>query len=264
MSQYDFLKKINEEKQPLIKNLYTTFGINFFKEKHQQFPHISFYDALKKNKLNLIAELKKASPSKGLINPHFNPKTIATQYKEMGASALSVLTEETYFQGSIDYLSLAKLTANLPILRKDFITDPIELHEAKANGADAALLIKAMLNQNQCQLLLDTAKTIGLDILLEIHTEEEMKEALELNNVTIIGINNRNLHTLKVDTQTASSIKKLVNHELTSKNILSVAESGYNSLSQLKSLQSENFNAVLIGEGLVTHPEILDFWSSSL
>jgi len=264
----DFLKKIRKEKEEQIKHLYSVNGgIEHFKsiiKKNQEAtPTVNtqtFYKALAKPGLNLIAELKKASPSKGLINPNFEPESLARQYQELGASALSVLTEETYFQGSIHYLPMAKAATQLPLLRKDFISDPIELYEAAAFKADAALLIVAMLSKAECQDLLDTAKDIGLDILLEVHTAGEMETALSFKNVSVIGINNRNLHTLEVDISTATIIKNTYKIALQEKNILCVAESGYTTAEQMKTLEQNGFNAVLIGEGIVTHPQLLAFW----
>ncbi|MFC1616684.1 indole-3-glycerol phosphate synthase TrpC [Candidatus Margulisiibacteriota bacterium] len=250
----NFLTKILQKKQIEIDNLYQEFGLSYFIEKSKKIKNnFSFAKALNNNKLNLIAEVKKASPSKGIIRKEFDYLEIAKSFEKMGASAISVLTEKDYFLGSIDYLSEIKKVVSIPILRKDFIFDPIQVYEAKAYGADAILLIKAVLSKEKAQELLDLTSELDLDTVMEIHSEQELSELKDLKNLKIIGINNRDLNTFKVNTNTALSLNKKIT-EIFGDKILIVAESGYQNQKDLAVLKDNNFNAVLIGEGLVNNP----------
>ncbi|MSR88865.1 MAG: indole-3-glycerol phosphate synthase TrpC [Candidatus Margulisbacteria bacterium] len=220
--------------------------------------NFSFLKNLQKPGLSLIAEIKKASPSRGVVRADFDPTELAKQFTHSGASALSILTEEDHFLGNPTYIKQARAVSSLPILRKDFIIDPIQVYESKFLGANAILLIKAILTKDQCQTLLNLAKDLQLDILIEVHTEAELNDVLLLKNVQAIGINNRNLQTFEIDLNLALTLAKQIPD-----GILSVAESGYSTPEQLHQLEKAGINAVLIGEGLATHPDLLTFWRNS-
>lgn len=205
--------------------------------------------------LTVIAEVKKASPSRGIIRHDFDPMALALQFEQNGAGALSVLTDGPYFQGNPLYIPQIRQMVPLPILRKEFIIDPIQVIESADLGADAILLIQALLSPSQCQSLIDLAHHVGLDVLLEVHNHEELSIALQLQNIDIIGINNRNLHTFEIDMNIASTLLKVIRTQFPSLPV--VAESGYKTADDLKKLATEAFSAVLIGEGLATNPTML-------
>ncbi len=193
----------------------------------------------------IIAELKKASPSKGLIRADFRPSELAREFEQAGAAALSVLTEEQFFQGSLDYLRQASSSSSLPCLRKDFIVDEIQIVEAKANRADAILLIVAALDQKELVSLAEIARAQGLDVLCEAHDEQELQRALDAG-CDLIGINSRNLRTFEVNLETAF---RLV--EQMPATCVRVAESGIKSGADLARLRSAGYEAFLIGESLM-------------
>ncbi|NWJ97516.1 MAG: indole-3-glycerol phosphate synthase TrpC [Chloroflexi bacterium] len=197
----------------------------------------------------LIAEIKKASPSKGLLCPDFNPAALAAAYAKAGASALSVLTDERFFMGHLAYLQVAKVAAggNTPILRKDFIVDPYQLYQARAYGADAALLIMAALEDEEVEELLATNQHLGLATLVEVHNEAELERALKLG-ARIIGVNNRDLHTFQVNLVTTSRIAANLPLGFTG---LLVSESGIATSQDIARLQADGASVVLIGETLV-------------
>ena len=193
----------------------------------------------------VIAELKKASPSQGLIRPSFDPEGLARELAQGGAAALSVLTEPEFFQGSLDNLRIASEASNLPCLRKDFIVDELQIIEARAYCADAVLLIVAALEQPDLEGLAARARTQQLDVLCEAHDEEELQRALDAG-CTLIGVNSRNLRTFQVDLSTA--------HRLAEKfpsGILAVAESGIGSPGEIAELRAAGYQAFLIGETLM-------------
>ena len=169
-----------------------------------------FIEAINKPRvISLIAEVKKASPSKGVIRENFNLQEIAAAYKEAGVQAISVLTEEDYFLGSVNYMAEVKAAADLPVLRKDFIFEPYQVYESRFFGADAILLIADLLTKDKLLELMEIAANLGLDYLVEVHTEKELKKVLTLKNVPLIGINNRDLHTLEVDPKTTEKLLPL-------------------------------------------------------
>lgn len=254
-----FLEQIVARKHQYINSLYTHTSLDAVSAKVVDRSPSSFYAELVSPKLSLIAEVKKASPSRGIINPSFDPSELALQFKQAGASVLSVLTEEHYFKGHSSYVMQAKDASGLPALRKDFIIDPIQVYESKLLGADAILLILAILDQEQAQHLLDIAHSIGLDVLIETHDQEEFDRALDLNGGLLIGVNNRNLSTFEVDNTLASRLMAANKSRLRDNHVI-VAESGYFKADELRQLQEEGFGAVLIGEGLVKSPELLDFF----
>jgi len=205
-----------------------------------------------KEPVSLIAEVKKASPSAGVIRQDFDPLKTALSYEKAGAKAVSVLTDEKYFQGSIEYLKAVSENIGLPVLRKDFIVDEIQIYEARYYGADAILLIAAVLTDEKIKKFSLIADDCGMDVLLEVHDKAEMLRALECG-AGIIGINNRDLKTFKVDPDTTFELADLVPDR--DSRIL-VSESGINSPEQVARLKAENINAVLIGEELMKARDI--------
>jgi indole-3-glycerol phosphate synthase len=193
----------------------------------------------------VIAELKKASPSKGLIRADFRPTELAQELEQAGAAALSVLTDEQFFQGSLDYLREASSHSSLPCLRKDFIVDELQIVEARANRADAILLIVAALDQKELPWLAGVARSQGLDVLCEAHDETELQRALDAG-CDLIGINNRNLKTFEVNLETALQLAEKV-----PANCLRVAESGIHTGADIARLRAAGYDAFLIGESLM-------------
>jgi indole-3-glycerol phosphate synthase len=193
----------------------------------------------------VIAELKKASPSKGILRSVFPVGELANQLERSGASALSVLTDEPFFQGSLDNLRAASLASELPCLRKDFMVDEFQLLEARANSADAVLLILSVLDDAAFRQMLSRACSLELDVLCEVHDQQELQRALE-GGADIIGINSRDLRTFQVNLDTAMELGTLIpNH------VLRVAESGIGSGAEIKELHSFGYQAFLIGEALM-------------
>jgi indole-3-glycerol phosphate synthase len=193
----------------------------------------------------VIAELKKASPSKGLIRADFEPTTLARELELAGAGALSVLTDEQFFQGSLDYLRQASAATSLPCLRKDFIVDEFQIVEARASSADAVLLIVAALSQEELVRLARSAWSHGLDVLCEAHDEDELQRALDAG-CNLIGINSRNLHTFNVTLDTALRLAEKI-----PSGCLCVAESGIHSGADIARLKAAGYHAFLIGESLM-------------
>ncbi len=209
-------------------------------------PHPQFTAALSRpGGPHLIAEIKKASPSAGLIRADYQPAEIARAYATGGASAISVLTEPTVFQGSLDHLREVRAAVQLPILRKDFIFHHYQLLEAVESGADAILLIVAMLTPDELRSLHEQAQALRLDCLIEVHDESEMQEALKLG-AKLIGINNRNLKTMRVDIETTFRLLPKV-----SKGVTVVSESGIRSRADVERLGKAGVNAILVGEALM-------------
>jgi indole-3-glycerol phosphate synthase len=206
-----------------------------------------FGSALKQGegKVSLIAEVKKASPSAGVIVESFDPLAIARNYARAGVEAISVLTDEKFFQGHLNYLELIREGVPQPLLRKDFIVDPLQIMEAAAAGADAILLIVAALDQEEIVSLLETAMTYQLDALVEVHTLAELDRALD-TPAQIIGINNRNLATFAVDLSVTEKLSEQVPEE-----IVLVSESGIRTAEDLARIKACGVDAVLIGEALM-------------
>jgi indole-3-glycerol phosphate synthase len=195
--------------------------------------------------LAVIAEAKKASPSRGVIRPDFDPVRIARSYKAGGAQAMSVLTDVDFFQGSIDYIPLVREAVDLPVLRKDFIIDPIQIREASLYGADAVLLIAAVLDTERLRDFRRTAEDCGMDVLVEVHDEKELESALAAGS-RLIGINNRNLGDFTVDLNTTFRLQRLI-----PKDIPVVSESGISGREDMIRLRAAGIKAVLIGESLM-------------
>ncbi len=198
----------------------------------------------------LIAEIKKASPSAGDIRNNFDPAQIARAYEESGAACLSVLTEPDFFKGGRDDLVAARNACNLPVLRKDFILEPYQVLETRAIGADCILLIVAALEDNQIKELYSLAQELGLDVLLEVHNEPELRRALEINP-KMIGINNRNLKTLKIDINVSLDLA----HELPTE-ITKVSESGIRTVNDMRACHDAGFHACLVGESLLAQENL--------
>lgn len=195
--------------------------------------------------VSIIAEVKKASPSKGIICENFEPIKIAENYQRQGAQAVSVLTDEQFFKGAMEYMMQARAAISLPVLRKDFIIDEIQIQEAAAHGADAILLIAAILDTQQLSDYSACAKEYGMDVLVEVHDEEETEKSLQAGS-DLIGINNRNLKDFSMDLETTFRLKKMIPTE-----IPVVSESGLKSGDDFQRLKDNGVSAALIGETLM-------------
>ena len=231
--------KLKEKKQRLpLEELSSKIDFENLKETN-------FKKSLQNKAEAIIAEIKKASPSAGIISDNFDPVLKSKEYESFGASALSILTEEDYFLGNIQYLKDVKATTSLPILRKDFIVDEYQIYESKLIGADCILLIASILNDKELKNFSETAERLKLDYIIEVHNEEELQRAQHFSNA-IIGVNNRNLKTFDVDINNSVELKKIFEGE----NIF-IAESGIKSKKDIEYLQQHNINVFLIGESLM-------------
>ena len=223
-------------------------------------PALSLSDALNAGGVRLIAEVKKASPSRGLLRPDFDPVDLAATYSANGASAISILTDPR-FQGELDHIVQVKITGAsgaAPVLRKDFIFDPYQVHEARAAGADAILLIVAILAPSQIKEYLQLARSLGMDCLVEVHDPGEVQVALDAG-AEIIGINNRDLRTFVTDLQVTRDLAPLVPEDK-----VLVSESGIHSPDDLRALSPFGVNAVLVGESIVTSNDVAqEVWELS-
>jgi indole-3-glycerol phosphate synthase len=200
---------------------------------------------LSKNRAAVIAEIKKASPSKGVIRENFNPKEIAISYEKGGATCLSVLTDQQYFQGHANYLKEARAACSLPVLRKDFMVDPYQIYEARAMGADCILLIVAALPLDLMQELEEITHSLGMNVLVEVHNQDELNLALQLNT-PLLGINNRNLKTFDVSLDTTFDLLKNISADK-----IIVTESGIFTSNDVKLMQDHDVNTFLIGEAFM-------------
>jgi len=231
--------KLEEKKQRLpLEELCSKIDFENLKET-------KFKKSLQNKAEAIIAEIKKASPSAGIISDNFDPVSKSKEYESFGASALSILTEEDYFLGNIQYLKDVKATTSLPILRKDFIVDEYQIYESKLIGADCILLIASILNDKELKNFSETAERLKLDYIIEVHNEEELQRAQHFSNA-IIGVNNRNLKTFDVDINNSVELKKIFEGE----NIF-IAESGIKSQKDIEYLQQHNINVFLVGESLM-------------
>ena len=197
------------------------------------------------NRSAVIAEIKKASPSKGVIRDRFVPDEIARSYEAGGACCLSVLTDKDFFQGCEEYLQRARSAVSLPVIRKDFIVDPYQIVEARAIGADCVLLIAACLDDVQMQELDSAAKELGLDVLVEVHCEKELERALVLDN-KLVGINNRNLHNFETTLETTFRLLPMVPSER-----IVVTESGIHNIEDVKAIRASGVDTFLVGEAFM-------------
>jgi indole-3-glycerol phosphate synthase len=219
------------------------------REREQSFNRRDFASALGQEGLGVIAELKQASPSRGLLCPNYCPGEIAAGYQAAGAVALSVLTEQHFFRGSLDHLAAARQAAVLPVLRKDFIVDSYQVYESVAAGADALLLIVAALADKDLRELIELSNRLQIAALVEVHNADEVDRALQAG-ARIVGVNNRDLRTFEVDLETSLRLRTGL-----PPGCLTVSESGISSADDLDCLEKAGFDAVLIGERLITQAE---------
>jgi len=218
------------------------------KELDRRSPPRDFKKSLKGKKIQLIGEIKKASPIKGLLRDHFDPVELARAYERSGASALSVLTDEPFFQGSLSYVAQVKSAVKIPVLRKEFILDRYQIDESAAAGSDAILLIAALLSKKELTNFIGRSAELGMESLVEVHTEEDLEKAIACG-AEVIGVNNRDLNTFKVDLAVSERlIKKMP------KDKIAVSESGIHSREEVAHLEELGFHAVLIGEAFMKHP----------
>lgn len=204
-----------------------------------------FRKALQADGLSIIAEVKKASPSKGLIRPDFHPLEIATSYDQNGADCMSVLTEEKYFKGHPDFLKAITQTVSIPVLRKDFVVDERQIRDSYDLGADAILLIVAALSKQQLHAYYAMAKAFQLTALVEVHSEQELQVALDIK-ADLIGINNRNLKTFETDLNHSIELRKMIPED-----VVCVSESGIHTTEDCQLLEKSGFDAILVGESLM-------------
>lgn len=248
----DKKKRLQEHKELISEDKMKALALKSDRKSH------SFYEALAKDRLSIIGEFKKASPSHGIMNNKLELKDRIEQYN-IAVDAISVLTEQDHFNGGVDYLKQIRQITDLPIIRKDFIIDEYQVYEAKYIGADAILLIAAILDDLTFKKLYDLAYSLGMDVLCEVHDDNEMKRMLALD-VKIIGINNRNLKTFEVSLDTTKRLAKMV-----SQGVVLVSESGVSSDEDIHSLKECNINALLIGTALMEAPnpaELAIHWKS--
>jgi indole-3-glycerol phosphate synthase len=247
------LDKIIAHKKIEVEEQKSLIPLDEIKRKLAQVDDVrGFKNAISRSgKVNLIAEIKKASPSKGIIREDFDPSAIAEIYEQNGASAISVLTDKKFFQGDLSFLKAVRsVTSKIPILRKDFIIDEYQVYQSRLSGADAILLIASVLDLQSLNLLLSIAKDIDLDCLVEVHNEEELNKALA-SNAEIIGINNRDLRTFNVDLQTTANLVRTIPDDK-----IIVSESGISSAEDVKFLSKCGVNAMLVGESLMADKDI--------
>lgn len=252
MTRRDVLKEIVRKKKEKILLAKQQAAEEDLKAKCQSMaPAKPFTEAIKKPRvISLIAEIKRQSPSEGVIRQAADPAEIARLYREAGAQAISVLTEEDYFGGSLADVDQVRAAVDLPVLRKDFILEPYQVYETRAHGADALLLIASLLSKDNLAELMGLAQSLGLACLVEVHSEKELKKALSLK-VPLIGINNRDLHTLEVDTKTTERLFPLIPRDKAV-----VVESGIKTRQDVMFLKILGVNAVLIGTALMQADDI--------
>ncbi len=246
----DILYQIVKYKKTTLKTAKKHLSLNKLKSIITKLPKPRcFISAIKRKsinvKLNIIAEVKHKSPSAGVIKPNFDHVKIAKKYEQSGVKAISVITEEKYFGGSLKYLYDIKNSVRLPVLRKDFVFDKYQVYESRAFGADAILLIASILEKKQIEELFKTATSIGLDVITEVHNESELKKVLS-TSVNIIGINNRNLKSFKVDFNTTLQLLPNI-----PKKYVVISESGIKNKMDIDKLSETRVDAVLIGETLM-------------
>ena len=249
MNQLDLIIESTKE---TVKKSISFRSIASLEEDFEKYNKRGFEDAImsrvSEKETAIIAEIKKASPSKGLIREDFEPKKIAKEYEEGGATCLSVLTDEPFFQGKLEYLDSVRSSCELPILRKDFMIDLYQIYETKAYGGDCILLIVAALDIVQLKDFSQLARELNLDILIEVHSEEELNEALSINS-KLIGINNRDLTTFEVDKNLAIKLARQI-----PKDVIVVSESGISSREDILSSKEQGIHSFLIGESFMRKP----------
>ena len=244
-----FLEEIVRSKREIVREQVSSDPdlAHIKKSAREARPPFDFYHAISSGEhLALIAEIKRASPSKGVMRSDLDPASQARAYQGFGASALSVLTEEEHFHGSLEDLTRARAACTIPILRKDFIIHPYQVYEARAYGADAVLLIAAILSKQELMRMVDLTRELGMHALLEVHSEEEIPKALG-SGARIIGVNNRDLTTFRVDIETTERLAPFI-----PKDCLLVSESGIRGVQEARKVSSWGARAILVGEALVT------------
>lgn len=248
----DILQRICRRKEEEIRSLHEKGAEPLRRRLAEQSAPRGFRPALvERPEVALIAEVKKASPSAGLIREGFDPRSIASAYQEGGARCLSVLTDRDFFQGSLEYLQQAREAVNLPVLRKDFVLDDMQVLEARAWGADCILLIVAALEKDKLRGLRQAALGQGMDVLVEAHTREELETALEIG-ADLVGINNRDLRTFEVRLETSCELAGSVPDGVTL-----VAESGIRSREDVMRLKEHGIDAILVGESLMRSDDLV-------
>jgi indole-3-glycerol phosphate synthase len=255
----NILEKIVWEKDREVTSARERVSLDQLKKQVAELPPTrDFLAALKAacRKPAVIAEVKKASPSKGVIREDFDPVAIAQGYAAGGASCLSVLTDKQFFQGGFEVLVQVRQVVELPLLCKDFILSPYQLYQARAAGADAALLIAAILTDADMAYLLKVARALGLTVLVEVHDADELERVLALEGVQLIGINNRDLATFHTDLATTEQLMERFGDPIRAKGCLLVSESGLFSRDDLDRVQSAGADAVLVGESLMRQADV--------
>jgi indole-3-glycerol phosphate synthase len=243
------LRRILETKQQEVSQRSQQRGLSAIRAMGQDQPPARGFSSrvvsLASSGTAVIAEVKKASPSAGIIREDFHPADIAASYQQAGAACLSVLTDEQYFQGSDDYLLQARSACSLPVLRKDFLVDPWQVHESRALGADCILLIVAALSRDLLQELDGLAHEAGLDVLVEVHNEQELEDALT-TSAALVGVNNRDLHTFTTNLATSERLKPMIPESRTM-----VTESGIHTVQDVERMRSSKINSFLVGEAFM-------------
>jgi indole-3-glycerol phosphate synthase len=255
----NILEKIVWEKDREVASARDRVTLEQLKKQVAELPPTrDFLAALKAacRKPAVIAEVKKASPSKGVIREYFDPVAIAQGYAAGGASCLSVLTDKQFFQGGFEVLVQVRQVVDLPLLCKDFILSPYQLYQARAAGADAALLIAAILSDADMAYLLKVARALGLTVLVEVHDAAELERVLALDGVQLIGINNRDLATFHTDLATTEALTERYGEQIRAKGCLLVSESGLFTRDDLDRVQSAGADAVLVGESLMRQSDV--------
>ncbi|BAZ37211.1 indole-3-glycerol phosphate synthase [Calothrix sp. NIES-4101] len=253
------LEEIVLHKQQEVNSMYDKLSFSDLKNQVNSAPQVrDFLAAIRQNqkKPSIIAEVKKASPSKGVIRDEFNTVEIALAYEIGGASCISVLTDQKFFQGSFQNLQLIRSQVNIPLLCKEFIIDPYQIYLARSQGADAILLIAAILEDNTIQDFLHLARSLGMTVLVEVHTLNELDRVLAIPGIKLVGINNRNLEDFSVDLATTEDLLLQRRERLHQLDITVVSESGLYASSDLAFVFQAGADAVLIGESLVKQDDI--------
>lgn len=240
------LEEIVDRKKAMLKEQKLYFSVKEFEKQIENMtrPPANFYEAIGKKGLSIIGEIKKASPSKGMIKEDLDPIKAALEYKE-AVDAISILTEEKFFKGSPEYLRKVSSVVDIPLLRKDFIIDDLQIFEARALGASCILLIASILTDKKLKEFIKISEDLQMDALVEVHTEEEVSRSIEAG-AKIIGINNRNLKDFTVDLNNTLRLRYLIPDE-----ILVVSESGVNSKEDIELLREANIDGVLVGESFM-------------
>lgn len=243
-----FLEKIAEEKRMIVEAKKKFGSLERLQDRAKakiKRPFSEIFQDRQRRDGKIIAEIKKASPSRGILKKDLNVTVLARQYQEGGASAISVITEAKHFMGSLGFIPLVKRATSLPVLRKDFIVDPYELYESKAYGADAVLLIGEMLERGEIEEFFSIARTLDLDVLLEIHNRETYEKVADMRGF-LLGINNRNLKNMKVDLHAAASLLPLIPPDTAV-----IVESGIEGREQVRQFTEQGASGFLIGTSLV-------------